>query len=127
MVGAYWTVTLHDLRGPRAVPVQASAVIENLSRGPPQRNAQHARRRAPRVGERERLRLRLADVDRPVVEGAEARDRRPCDRRRSSGLARGGSKHQRDYSRSCRTRGPDNPNQSKYFHRCMEEVEFVLR
>ena len=29
VVGAYWTVTLHDLRGPRAVPVQASAVIVN--------------------------------------------------------------------------------------------------
>ena len=30
-VGAYWTVTLHDLPGPRAVPVQASAVIVNVA------------------------------------------------------------------------------------------------
>ena len=34
VVGAYWTVTLHDLPGPRAVPVQASAVIVN-SAAPP--------------------------------------------------------------------------------------------
>jgi len=29
VVGAYWTVTLHDFLGPRLVPVQASAVIVN--------------------------------------------------------------------------------------------------
>ena len=44
-----------------------------------ERNPQRARRRPARVGERERLRCRLADGDRAVVEGAGARDRRPCD------------------------------------------------
>ena len=74
------------------------------------RNPQRARRRAARVCERERLRFRLADVDRPVVEGAGARDRRPRDGRQSSSLADGGSKRQCYYGRSRGNRGPDGPN-----------------
>ena len=83
-----------------------------------ERNAQHPRRRAARVGERERLRLRVADRSRPVVEDPGRRDRRPRDGRQSSSLAQGGGKRQYYYGRSRRNRGPDDPNDSKCFPRC---------